>query len=199
MGLAASQGRMLTLTGRKSDIEYRGQIVNNERTMLSYQQEALATAFNEGLNNRILEIKNMDGNSIPLTVANLATVNLVPYYALDDSTVPATLASDKLEASLRNSTVYLKYKNPPTENDKDKKVDWITDPNCAIQDRLKTEDDAAASSKYEALTAELQSKDKRLELDLKNIDTQHTEVQTEIDAVKKVIDKNIDMTFKTFG
>lgn len=41
--------------------------------------------------------------------------------------------------------------------------------------------------------------DRNLELDLKNVDTQHQEVQTEVDAVKKVIDKNIDMTFKTFA
>lgn len=47
--------------------------------------------------------------------------------------------------------------------------------------------------------ANLQSQDKVLEMKLKDVDTQHNEVQTEIDAVKKVIDKNIDMTFKTFA
>lgn len=47
--------------------------------------------------------------------------------------------------------------------------------------------------------AGLQAQDKVLEMRLKDVDTQHNEVQTEIDAVKKVIDKNIDMTFKTFA
>jgi hypothetical protein len=45
----------------------------------------------------------------------------------------------------------------------------------------------------------LQSLDKALELQLKRVDTQHDAVQTEIDAVKKVITKNIEGTFKTFG
>ncbi len=41
--------------------------------------------------------------------------------------------------------------------------------------------------------------DRQLEIELKNVDTQQQAVQTEIDAVNKVIDKNIDMTFKTFA
>lgn len=45
----------------------------------------------------------------------------------------------------------------------------------------------------------LQTLDKSLELQLRRVDTQQQAVQTEIDAVQKVIDKNIDMTFKTFG
>lgn len=46
---------------------------------------------------------------------------------------------------------------------------------------------------------QIQGQDKLLEMELKDVDTQHNEVQTEIDSVKKVIDKNIDMTFKTFA
>lgn len=43
-----------------------------------------------------------------------------------------------------------------------------------------------------------QAQDRSLEMELKNIDTQHSAVQTEIDAVKKIIEKNIEATFKTF-
>lgn len=45
----------------------------------------------------------------------------------------------------------------------------------------------------------LQSLDQALELQLRRVDTQQQAVQTEIDAVRKVIDKNIDLTFKTFA
>ena len=45
----------------------------------------------------------------------------------------------------------------------------------------------------------LQSLDKALELQLRRVDTQRESVQTELDAVRKVIGKNIEMTFKTFG
>ena len=51
----------------------------------------------------------------------------------------------------------------------------------------------------QARVAALQSLDKSLELQLRRVDTQHNAVQTEVEAVKKVIDKNIESTFKTFG
>ena len=45
----------------------------------------------------------------------------------------------------------------------------------------------------------IQSLDQALELQLRRVDTQQEAVQTEIEAVRKVIDKNIDLTFKTFA
>ncbi len=50
----------------------------------------------------------------------------------------------------------------------------------------------------QARIASLQSIDKALELQLRRVDTQRDAVQTEIDAVRKVIGKNIASTFKTF-
>lgn len=45
----------------------------------------------------------------------------------------------------------------------------------------------------------LQSLDKSLEIQLKRVDTQRDAIQTEMDAVRKVIGKNIASTYKTFG
>ena len=45
----------------------------------------------------------------------------------------------------------------------------------------------------------LQELDVALELQLRRVDTQQQAVQTEIAAVQKVIDKNIDLSFKTFA
>ncbi len=45
----------------------------------------------------------------------------------------------------------------------------------------------------------LQSLDQALELQLRRVDTQQQAVQTDIDAVRKVIDKSIDLVFKTFA
>lgn len=45
----------------------------------------------------------------------------------------------------------------------------------------------------------LQQIDVALELQLRRVDTQQQAVQTEISAVSKVIDKNIESTFKTFA
>jgi hypothetical protein len=45
----------------------------------------------------------------------------------------------------------------------------------------------------------LQRLDQTLELQLRRVDTQQNAIATELDAVKKVIDKNIDLTFKIFA
>lgn len=55
-----------------------------------------------------------------------------------------------------------------------------------------------ATAEYNYEMGKINAKDKRYDLQLKNIDTEHNAVQTEVDSVKKVIDKNIERNFKMF-
>lgn len=57
---------------------------------------------------------------------------------------------------------------------------------------------ARAQADYDTAMARIHSKETKLDLQLKQIDTEHTAVQTEVDSVKKIIDKNIERTFKIF-
>ena len=59
--------------------------------------------------------------------------------------------------------------------------------------------DSVEAQQLQVRIAALQSIDKSLELQLRRVDTQHEAVQTEIEAVRKVISKNIASTFKTFA
>lgn len=45
----------------------------------------------------------------------------------------------------------------------------------------------------------IQEQDKKLELQLEQLDTERTTITTEIEAVKKVLDENIERTYKTFN
>lgn len=56
-----------------------------------------------------------------------------------------------------------------------------------------------AISDINAKTEILEQEDRTLELKLARLDTEQQALQTELDAVKKVIDKNIEETFKTFA
>jgi len=76
------------------------------------------------------------------------------------------------------------------------KTSWKSDTN--IQEKSDDTDMARAEANYNTSTAEIQIKDKKFDLELTNIETEHTAVQTEVDSVKKVIDKNIDRSFKMF-
>jgi len=50
-----------------------------------------------------------------------------------------------------------------------------------------------------AKTETIEQQDKMLELQLTQLDTEQKALSTEMDSVKKVIDKNIEQTFKTFS
>lgn len=77
-------------------------------------------------------------------------------------------------------------------------VSWTSD-DASLKE---TTDEAVltrAEAKYNTELAAIQVKDKTFDLELKNIDTEHNAIQTEIESVKKVIDKNIERTFKIFN
>ena len=50
-----------------------------------------------------------------------------------------------------------------------------------------------------AKTSIIQQEDQQLELRLKQLDTEQKALSTEMDAVKKVVDDNVEKSFKTFG
>ncbi len=56
-----------------------------------------------------------------------------------------------------------------------------------------------AEAEYNQKMNKIQAKDQRYDLELKNIDTEHTSLQTEYESIKSVIDKNIERTFKIYS
>ena len=55
-----------------------------------------------------------------------------------------------------------------------------------------------AMEKINKKTQEIHEKDQVLELQLRQLDTEQETIVTELESVKKVIDKNIENVFKTF-
>lgn len=54
-------------------------------------------------------------------------------------------------------------------------------------------------SEINAQTSVIQEQDKTLELRLKQLDTEHNAIQTEMEAISSIIQKNTEDTFKTFA
>ncbi len=84
-----------------------------------------------------------------------------------------------------------------TEKDKWDSVTWQG--SSAISEIYDTSDDAAAEAKYESAMADIQKKDKVLELRLEQVQTQESAVEKEIDSIKQTISKNIEDSFGTFA
>lgn len=266
MGLASSQARMLLLTARKSDLEYRAQMISQRKINLAMQTQELATQYSQSMSNRVMKFNyaNVDGVAQyeKLSYAGI-TANNADYvgdylvktatgkYAVTDeidalkvaekvynasgtrevdlssmtaeeknqlltdfqkeygqfAVISALDNADYFQDALRNGGLYL-YKNEQTTGTDEEgntinittgynSVSWSS---CGcIADSLDTEDDAQAEAEYESKTLVLANQDKMLDLELNQIETQHKAIETEYDSVKKVIEKNIEVSYKIFA
>ncbi len=104
-----------------------------------------------------------------------------------------------LQDCLRNGKYILQKYNQSKDHNEATWNDISWDATSNISDRYYTEDDAAAKAIYDRKQNEIQNADKKLELELDNVESQRNAVKTEIESVEKVIDDNIDKSFKTFA
>lgn len=251
MGLAASQARFLTLTARKSNIEYEGQQVNQTRMMLAnksadvvnkmlalspptpptsssnsyYKVAQTLTNKTSGTTQKIsgwtIDDTSSVGNfryAITYTYMNagIETIGTMytPYVAsqallpsvlkVDDATgqIVKSLIIDK-DATASSGTNSVLPADADTYDDSELLYGTSFD-DLAYNESMNQYDFdkytyEKAIADINAETSGIQSKDKSLELKLKQLDSEHSAIQTEMEAVKAVITKNIENTFKTFS
>lgn len=251
MGLAASQARFLALTARKSNIEYQGQQINQQRTVLAnkvsnttnemlalnpptppsstsseYYKVSQSYSSPAGRDEKIqswelddsisgkyrykITYTYMEAGEIKTgtmyTVAVDSEDELSTVLKVDNETgdiiesmkiaVNATSTDAGNEATEGNIEKYNFDQSDLTFSSTfdDKKFNDAM--NIYDYEKYKYE---AKLQKINAETAAIQAADKNLELRLKQLDTEHNAVQVEMDAVKAVISKNVEGTFKTFS
>jgi hypothetical protein len=72
--------------------------------------------------------------------------------------------------------------------------------NCAdINEKTDSVAVATAEAEYTRAMNKIQAKDKRFDIELKQIDTEHNSLQVEYDSVKAAMDKNMERTFKIYS
>lgn len=241
MGIAASQARLLLLTARKSDMEYRAQVISQRKIVLAMQTEQLARDYSTAISNRVLKLtwnlNSNDGSTVDevLTYAGLTAKNsniigqfrvIMPseaYAAANGEKLNYKIVVDKLpdgadpsryqvipninsnvvafQNALRNGSLYVQKLQITGEAENATNV-WKTESwqgAAYIKDELNTNDDAMAQSMYEAKSLIIQNQDKMLDLELKQVETQQKAADNEMESVKKILDKNIEKSFKTFA
>ena len=72
------------------------------------------------------------------------------------------------------------------------------DPDSPLRNEADDEAIAKAEAEYDSTKAKIDSKEQQLDLEMKNLDTERSALDTEIDSVKKIIDTNIQRSFKMF-
>lgn len=106
------------------------------------------------------------------------------------------LDSEYLHRMISTGEWMIQQENPQKESGW---ADFEWQSSSRVNEVLDTSDDAAAEAKYEAAMKDIQKKDKILELRLEQVQTEESAIETEIESIKQVIDKNIEDSFGTFA
>ncbi|MCR4881421.1 MAG: hypothetical protein K6A44_05655 [bacterium] len=180
MGIAASQARYLYLTARQTNVEFEGQQINQARTNLANEQSGL---FREMLKIEAPVVPTLYG--IKQNCAKWEK-NDPPGPNPDDYKGGKDSSEYKYDLTIWTAYVENGY-------DANAAYDAAMDQYNAQQ--LEYEN---AMDKINVKTQEIHEKDQVLELQLRQLDTEQETIVTELESVKKVIDKNIENVFKTF-
>ena len=215
MGMSSSQARFLGLTAKKNDLEFQAQQISQARTKLADKTDLLQAKYSEKMNNEILKYRNDDGTEQVLDYSCIrdnekyfvmnhahkkvvASADDIPEdenksdYVVD----PNIIKTSYFEESIRHGVFYIaKFE----ENSVDKKVGLDIAQVPEIHLTYDESDDQRALAEYELEMKKVQKEDKKLELQLNNIETEHKAIETEMESVQKVVDQNIENSFKTFG
>lgn len=229
MGMAASQARLLTLTARKSDLEFRAQQITNSEMILAMQTEVAAKEYSNAMSNTKYQVNTYTSDSDKQSVwADMTAEQLfgvMGYGMRSDNGEKITLQNyeellangDSMAQKLEQAMMVV-----PGDNGE---LQWTKSPSVTkfflttvgggllnadgadtslsgdenITTTYDTSDDAAAQAKYDQKMARIEVKEKQLQIDLEQIKNQQKACDTEIDSIQKIIDKNIERTFKVFS
>lgn len=225
MGLDASQARWLCLTARKNNLEYEIQQSTQAKMMLAQEMDHEALRWSNGMNIQHLYYSPSGGGSMTQDMQRLSyqivtgdsdngglgykvrdsygrlVVPELPDPMPEGKTVadyavePYCGQADYFETNLKTGNWRISI--PSLEGD-----DWIDESisgSTFIYQGVDSKDYAIANAEYEAKVENLERKEKRLDMSIQQLAAERNAVETEIDSVKKVIDKNIEETFKAFG
>lgn len=226
MGMTASQARFLTLTARKNNLEFEIQQTTQAKMLLAQQQDANALLWSNGMNTQHLYYSADGTGSVTEDMPRLSYQIVTSTYSEggldmrvrdqynrivvpslpdpfpeDDDIAnyviePNCLQADYFEENIKTGNWMIQQIDPANPGE------W-TDVSVAgstfIYQGADSTDFQIAAADYDAEVDRLESIDKRFDMRIQQLSTEQKAIETEMDSVKKVIDKNIEETFKTFG
>ncbi len=227
MGMAASQARYLALTARKSNVEFQGQQINQQRTMLSCEQSELFSDLTslknpmppsaldyeydvytfdsiseeaESLSYRIREDSiTTDPNTGVSTMKVTWTENGIEYEDTIEGEFLGTSSTGYTQLNITNGGEKARIQTGYV--DKLAKGKW-NDEEAFNEAMAKYNADIVKYNnevqRINLKAEDIQLQDRTLELKLRNLDTEQSAIQTELESVKKVIEDTVKTVFTTF-
>ena len=208
MGMSASQARLLAITSRMNDIEFKSQQVANTKIRLADESEAVAKAYNTALGKRKYTVTsyNQAGHvgqavKIDLSYENLTKAGYKLINRADNSVFTVTGSNKKPDAAtvyemIESGQFYL-VASDVTSKYEEAEVSVASE--VGLADEQDNSDFAKAEAQYTADTAKIKKKEQILDNEMKALDTEHSALKTEMDSVKSLIKDNVDKSFNLFS
>lgn len=128
--------------------------------------------------------------------------NSVQTFGINDFLIVDDLDDvDNFQNAIQNGIYYFAKlgENSETGERQFKTESWDSIGGGAISEDYDYSDDAQAEAEYKVIQDKVQNIDKKLELQLNQLETERDAIQKEIESVSKVIDDNVESSFKTFS
>ena len=171
------------------DPDYKDSFINAGLDMDDYYQYETSSGM------RFVKREDVEGNlnnqSVTVETAAVGTINVVTNNLLTNATIEFDSSGRISRIIDEEGNTYTTTATTETDNDAYNDAYNQYEYNQYVYDQKQQEINASIEI--------LQAQDKSLELRLSTLDTQHSAIQTELEAVKKVMSKNIDNSFKTFN
>ena len=169
MGIAANQARLMTLTARQNDLEYKAQQISAIKMRLSQTTSTLAQNYANALNNytklnSAQQIANQNPNA-------KFTVNADGTYVQDEN---GTVAAADLLQTVATAL----------------SVGTVTTANGYL---------TLEQGKYTTETESISAQEKIYDMELTQVNTEHDAIKTEYDAIKSLVGDNVEKSFNVFG
>ena len=215
MGISASQARLLTLTSRLRDIEYKQQQLANTKMRFSVEQDEVSAKYSKALDKQKIQFKDYNtGEYKDLTLNNLYDTEGGCRYALYDKEghfigpgnasgsfarymqLKQNVGNDPnwIYEAIESGEFFLKVKN---NNDQWVQCNAGTDTNLDI---VRDDSDyAKAKADYDAAMRKISNKEKRIDSEVTKLNNEYQAMNTEYDSVKQIISDNSQNSFKLFG
>ena len=214
MGLSASQARLLNLTARMHDIEYKAQNLEAQKLQMANESTQVYQEYENALNKQKIQFKQIGADgSANYVDASLKTLFDAKYKvrvqnkdgqwtecASIDEVKKATgkTISETSTEVLRNMVEagFIVFEKPASDG-------TFAEVNIATDTSLQEVSDETelkkAEAKYEADMRKINAKDKKFDTDLAAMEQERNAIKTEMDTLKSVAKDNVDRTFKLFS
>lgn len=171
------------------DPDYKDSFINAGLDMDDYYQYETSSGM------RFVKREDVEGNlnnqSVTVETAAVGTIDVVTDNLLTNASIEFDSSGRISRIIDEEGNTYTTTATTETDNDAYNDAYNQYEYNQYVYDQKQQEINASIEI--------LQAQDKSLELRLSTLDTQHSAIQTELEAVKKVMSKNIDNSFKTFN